>query len=224
MKTPRNRGTLLVAHLDFMFGFLHNLHRTWPRTCAEKATAGIVRALENDRRRRAYQNALTIGQRNEFVAIIEGQVELPVPPVALAPLLLGGLDLLLAGRHEIPPDVARAAERRATEDNKAGTGRPGGDAYRILWSEDHPGPGRPKGLLNKFTGDLKEAYLQAAQAAGGTDGIAGYLYDQAIKENPSPFMTGLAKLLPLMLEGNKDAPIIVERVRYTDGGTDGDAK
>jgi hypothetical protein len=86
------------------------------------------------------------------------------------------------------------------------------------------GPGRPKGLLNKFTGDLKEAYLQAAQAAGGTDGIAGYLYDQAMKDNPSPFMTGLAKLLPLMLEGNKDAPIIVERVRYTDSGTDGDAK
>lgn len=66
--------------------------------------------------------------------------------------------------------------------------------------------------------------LQAAQAAGGSDGIAGYLYDQAIKDNPSPFMTGLAKLLPLMLEGNKDAPIIVERVRYTDGGADGDAK
>jgi hypothetical protein len=66
------------------------------------------------------------------------------------------------------------------------------------------------------------AYLQAAQAAGGADGIAGYLYDQAMKDNPSPFMTGLAKLLPLMLEGNKDAPIIVERVYYT-GKTDGDA-
>lgn len=85
------------------------------------------------------------------------------------------------------------------------------------------GPGRPKGLLNKFTGDLREAFLQAAQAAGGSDGIAGYLYDQAIKENPSPFMTGLAKLLPLMLEGNKDAPIVVERVHYTQGERDGDA-
>jgi hypothetical protein len=86
-----------------------------------------------------------------------------------------------------------------------------------------PGPGRPKGLLNKFTGDLKEAFLQAAQAAGGSDGIAGYLYDQAIRDNPSPFMTGLAKLLPLMLEGSKDAPIIVERVHYTTGEADGDA-
>ena len=45
----------------------------------------------------------------------------------------------------------------------------------------------------------------------------GYLKTQALQSNPSPFMTGLAKLLPLTLEGNKDAPIIVERVRYTDG-------
>ena len=65
-----------------------------------------------------------------------------------------------------------------------------------------PGPGRPKGLLSKFTGDLKEAFLQAAQAAGQR-GIAGYLYDQAIRDNPSPFMTGLAKLLPLMLEATR---------------------
>ena len=83
-----------------------------------------------------------------------------------------------------------------------------------------PGPGRPKGLLNKFTGDLKEAFLQAAQAAGGSDGVAGYLYDQAIRDNPSPFMTGLAKLLPLLLEGSKDAPIIVERVYYAKGQGD----
>jgi hypothetical protein len=75
----------------------------------------------------------------------------------------------------------------------------------------------PRGCSTSFTGDLKEAYLQAAQAAGGSDGVAGYLYDQAMKDNPSAFMAGLAKLLPLMLEGNKDAPIIVERVQYTDG-------
>ena len=35
---------------------------------------------------------------------------------------------------------------------------------------------------------------------------------QALKDNPPPFMTRLAKLLPLMVEGSKDAPIIVERV------------
>ena len=28
-----------------------------------------------------------------------------------------------------------------------------------------------------------------------------------MRDNPSPFMTGLAKLLPLLLEGSKDAPL-----------------
>jgi hypothetical protein len=87
-----------------------------------------------------------------------------------------------------------------------------------------PGPGRPKGVPNKINRDLKEAYLLAANLAGGEEGLVGYPKTQALQGNPSPFMAGLAKLLPLMLEGNKDAPIIVERVRYTDGGTDGDAK
>jgi hypothetical protein len=30
---------------------------------------------------------------------------------------------------------------------------------------------------------------------------------QTLQGNPSPFMAGLAKLLPLMLEGSKDAPL-----------------
>jgi hypothetical protein len=78
-----------------------------------------------------------------------------------------------------------------------------------------PGPGRPKGVPNKINRDLKEAYLLAANLAGGEEGLVGYLKAQALQGNPSPFMAGLAKLLPLMLEGSKDAPIIVERVRYT---------
>jgi hypothetical protein len=38
--------------------------------------------------------------------------------------------------------------------------------------------------------------------------------------NPSAFMTGLSKLLPSMLEGNPEAPLIVERIYFT---RDGDA-
>ena len=79
-----------------------------------------------------------------------------------------------------------------------------------------PGPGRPRGVPNRINRDLKEAYLLAANLAGGEEGLVGYLKTQALQGNPSPFMAGLAKLLPLMLEGSKDAPIIVERVRYTD--------
>ena len=59
------------------------------------------------------------------------------------------------------------------------------------------------------------AYLMAANLAGGKEGLIGYLKKQAELENPSAFMTGLSKLLPSMLEGNPDAPLIVERVYYT---------
>jgi hypothetical protein len=37
--------------------------------------------------------------------------------------------------------------------------------------------------------------------------VVGYLKTQALQGNPSPFMAGLAKLLPLRLEGSKDAPL-----------------
>src|SRR3984885_15062667 len=70
-----------------------------------------------------------------------------------------------------------------------------------------PGPGRPKGAPNKISRDLKEAYLMAANLAGGEEGLVGYLKTHALQGNPSPFMAGLAKLLPLMLEGSKDAPL-----------------
>ena len=36
----------------------------------------------------------------------------------------------------------------------------------------------------------------AANLAGGAEGLVGYLKTQALQENPSPFMTGLTKLLP----------------------------
>ena len=75
---------------------------------------------------------------------------------------------------------------------------------------------------NKFSRDLKEAYLPCGEnaAGGGLEGLVGYLKKQALLENPSLFMTGLSKLLPMMLRGNPDAPLIVERVYYTDERTE----
>src|SRR5580700_5575256 len=75
--------------------------------------------------------------------------------------------------------------------------------------------GRPKGSPNKISRDLKEAYLMAANLAGGEEGLVGYLKAQALQGNPSPFMAGLSKILPSVVEGNPDAPLIVERVCYT---------
>ena len=80
------------------------------------------------------------------------------------------------------------------------TGRPVTDNKTLKIGQGKAGPGRPKGMLNKTNGILKDAILQAAQTAGGTDGIAGYLAKQA-EANPGPFMALLGKVLPLQVEG-----------------------
>ena len=111
----------------------------------------------------------------------------------------------MRGRTDICPEAIQARLNKppkSSKDPKLGN-LPG------------PGPGRPKGVPNKVNRDLKEAYLMAANLAGGKEGLIGYLKKQAELENPSAFMTGLSKLLPSMLEGNPDAPLIVERVYYT---------
>lgn len=69
------------------------------------------------------------------------------------------------------------------------------------------GKGRPKGSQNKTTALLKDAILQAAEKAGGSQGLVGYLTLQAA-ENPAAFMTLLGKVLPLQIQGDPDAPII----------------
>jgi hypothetical protein len=66
--------------------------------------------------------------------------------------------------------------------------------------------GRKKGTQNKTTTQLKEAILAAAEQAGGNGGLVKYLHDQA-RMNPGHFMTLLGKVLPLQVQGDKDAPL-----------------
>lgn len=58
--------------------------------------------------------------------------------------------------------------------------------------------GRVKGTPNKTTGLLKDAILEAAELAGGHEGLVGYLKQQAI-DNPGPFMGLLGKVLPVQV-------------------------
>lgn len=68
-----------------------------------------------------------------------------------------------------------------------------------------PGPGRPKGVPNKVTGQLKEMILKALDDAGGAD----YLLEQA-KSNPNAFLTLVGKVLPMTIAGDPDgAPVQV---------------
>jgi hypothetical protein len=80
------------------------------------------------------------------------------------------------------------------------------------------GKGRPKGAVNKTTALLKDAILQAAQAAGGggKEGMVAYLTQQA-SDNPGPFMTLLGKVLPMQVIGDDDNPLkIVTRIELVD--------
>lgn len=81
------------------------------------------------------------------------------------------------------------------------------------------GPGRPKGSVNKTTGALKEAILQAAEAVGqdgsGKGGLTGYLKHVATTDVKA-FSGLLGKVLPLQVTGEDDGPLVVQIMRYAD--------
>jgi hypothetical protein len=66
-----------------------------------------------------------------------------------------------------------------------------------------PGAGRPPGSLNRTTVQLKQAILDAAEAAGGDEGMVGYLRRLAV-ENSSAFSSLLKSVLPTTLTAESD--------------------
>lgn len=79
--------------------------------------------------------------------------------------------------------MAPMADNKQTEDIGAGK----------------PGPGRPKGSVNKTTAAIKEMVVQALDDAGGIE----YLVAQA-RDNPTAFLTLVGKVLPLQVAGSMD--------------------
>lgn len=72
------------------------------------------------------------------------------------------------------------------------------------------GPGRPKGLQNKMTGELKDMIMTALGEAGGVT----YLTEQS-KENPKAFLTLVGKVLPLQVTGDNGGALTVVIKDYT---------
>jgi len=67
-----------------------------------------------------------------------------------------------------------------------------------------PGPGRPKGSINKTNAQLKEMILGALDQSGGVD----YLVERANDpKTASAFLTLVGKVLPMTVAGDPDSPL-----------------
>lgn len=75
-----------------------------------------------------------------------------------------------------------------------------------------PGPGRPKGMPNKATKELKEMILSALDGAGGVE----YLVERANDpRTASAFIALVGKVLPMTIAGTGDnGALVVEITRF----------
>src|ERR1700719_2428557 len=73
-----------------------------------------------------------------------------------------------------------------------------------------PGPGRPRGVPNKFTGDLKEAILAGVNGSN-PQGVAGFVLDLSL-DTPTSAAALLGRLIPVSTGGTLDATLTVRHV------------
>ena len=108
--------------------------------------------------------------------------------------------MLPRGRPGITPRVKKSQKKpKEPISNKKGGGALLG-----------PGPGRPKGSRNKFSGELKALVLEAlANAQKGGDAV-DYLIAQAQLPNPSAFMSLIGKCITQATESKLDETVEVK--------------
>jgi len=78
----------------------------------------------------------------------------------------------------------------------------------VIVGSGQAGPGRPKGVPNKLTADIKAMILGALEAKGGQK----YLEEQADK-NPIAFMGLIAKVLPMQVSADPDNPLFPTEIK-----------
>lgn len=72
-----------------------------------------------------------------------------------------------------------------------------------------PGPGRPKGMVNKTTKAAKEAIAEVFDRMGGANNLLKWG-----KQNEKEFYTIIwPKIIPLQVGGDPDNPIVTEIVQ-----------
>lgn len=82
-----------------------------------------------------------------------------------------------------------------------------------------PGPGRPKGSLNKTTATAKEAISLAAEGLGGSDRLIAWAKEDPLNERAF-WATIYPKLLPLQVGGEDGGAIVVEIIKKVYAASD----
>ena len=72
-----------------------------------------------------------------------------------------------------------------------------------------PGPGRPKGMINKLHAEAKDAIAQAAQSLGGANRLVAWAKEDPLNERAF-WTTIYPKLIPLQVGGDPSSPIVHE--------------
>lgn len=65
-------------------------------------------------------------------------------------------------------------------------------------------PGKPKGAVNKTTGQIRDMIAQALDAAGGVDYLIECAHDPKTK---AAFLGLVGKVMPVQLQGDKENPL-----------------
>src|SRR5262245_12150162 len=83
--------------------------------------------------------------------------------------------------------------------------------------DERRGRGRKPGVPERHTRILREAFILAAEAAGGgaPDGLVKYLTGQA-HAHPVAFLAALAKVLPLQIQGKSQGNVTIQIVKRFD--------
>jgi len=75
--------------------------------------------------------------------------------------------------------------------------------HKIGKNTGNAGKGRPKGSPNKTTVKVKEVFEMAFEELGGVEALVTWA-----RGEPTEFYKQYAKLLPVQITGDKDAPLV----------------
>jgi hypothetical protein len=70
-----------------------------------------------------------------------------------------------------------------------------------------PGPGRPKGMVNKITASTKAALVAAFDELGGVESLVAWA-----KDNPGDFYRLWGRMVPqdVKLAGDPESPLVIQ--------------